>query len=57
MDFNNGEYVIEHDRVSEEDWIAHLFTKQWNNWNDFIPAYFQALKNKGVQNISIITFY
>lgn len=56
-DKNGYNYDIHHSDLHDDDWILHLSSKGWIDWNDFIPAYFQALKNKGIQNINIKTFY
>lgn len=52
-----GHYHIMAYRLTEEDWIAHLSEKNWINWNDFIPAYMQALKNAGIQFVNIRVHY
>ena len=57
MEYDKGRYSIEKNRLSEDDWIAHLFSKGWIDWNEFIPAYFQALKNADVQFITSRVFY
>ncbi len=45
------DYLIESERLTESDWIPHLYSKAWmeNEWNDFIPAYMEALKISGVE--------
>ena len=56
--YDNGRYPIYSDQVaSENNWIAHLFEKGWIDWNDFIPAYFQALKNLGIQKKEMLIYY
>lgn len=50
-------YAIPHNRLTEEDWIAHLFEKGWIDWNEFIPAYFQALKNADKEFVKVRVFY
>jgi hypothetical protein len=57
LEYDNGRYYISADRLTENNWIAHLFEKAWIDWNDFIPAYFQALKNIGVQKTEILIHY
>jgi hypothetical protein len=57
MSFDNGRYGISEDRLHEDDWIAHLFEKGWIDWNEFLPAYFQALKNVGMKHQRIRIFY
>jgi len=56
MIFDNW-YIIEADRINEKDWILHLSTKGWIDWNDFIPAYLQALENAKISEVTILTYY
>lgn len=51
MDYNNR-YFIDHARL-EENWIQHLSEKGWIDFNDFIPAYLQALQNANKKTITI----
>ena len=53
----DGRYFISGKRLTEKDWIAHLFEKGWIDFNEFIPAYFQALKNIGEQYVNVRVFY
>lgn len=57
MQYDGGRYTITGKRLKEDDWIAHLFEKGWIDFNEFIPAYFQALKNSGQEFINIRVFY
>lgn len=57
MIYDNGRYEISSDRLDESDWVAHLFGKGWIDWNDFIPAYFQACKNAEIQEVSLLIYY
>lgn len=57
MQYDGGRYTITGKRLKEDDWIAHLFEKGWIDFNEFIPAYFQALKNIGQEFINIRVFY
>lgn len=57
MIYDGGRYSIAGDRLTEDNWIAHLFEKGWIDFNEFIPAYFQALKNIGKQFIKTRVFY
>jgi len=50
-------YDIDEKRLSEDDWIYHLFSKGWIDWNEFMPAYFQALSNAKIQFVNIRIFY
>ena len=52
MEYDNGRYFIRKERLSEGEWIAHLFEKAWIDWNEFIPAYFQAMKNANIQFVT-----
>jgi hypothetical protein len=51
LDYDNR-YFIDHSRLSE-DWISHLSEKGWIVFNDFIPAYLQALRNANQKTITI----
>lgn len=55
-DMSNNGYNIESYRLNKEDWFLHLLNKPWMDWNDFIPAYFQACCNAGIQNITMKMF-
>lgn len=57
IDFDNGYYFIDGSRLQDEDWIYHLLEKNWVNMNDFLPAYFQALQNVGIELIQVRSFY
>jgi hypothetical protein len=57
IDFDNGYYFIDGSRLQDEDWIYHLLEKNWVNMNDFLPAYFQALKNIDIELIQVRSFY
>lgn len=39
------------------EWILHMMDKKWVDMNDFIPAYFHALKNLDTQYVEIKTHY
>jgi poly-D-alanine transfer protein DltD len=56
MVFDNY-YEIGADELTEKDWILHLSTKGWIDWNDFIPAYLKALKNAKIPKVTILTYY
>lgn len=49
MDCEKAGYTIHADQLRNEDWILHMTEKRWVNFNDFIPAYFLALKIIGVE--------
>jgi len=57
MSHDNGRYIIYNDQLRDNDWIAHMFEKSWINWNEFIPAYFQALTNAGIHQKRELVFY
>ncbi len=52
----NG-YLIGANRLRNDDWILHLLEKSWVDMNDFIPAYFQAMRNAGIQHATIRFYY
>ena len=57
LEYTERGYLIEADRLREDDWILHLLTKRWVDMNDFIPAYFQAMRNAGIQHANIRFYY
>ncbi len=57
MTYDNGRYSIYDYQLEEDNWIAHMSEKNWIDWNEFIPAYFQALKNAGIQFKRHLVFY
>lgn len=57
MNYDDGRYVIFGSDLEQDDWILHLTSKGWIDWNDFIPAYLQALRNAGIQKLSILAYY
>lgn len=57
MSYDDDRYPIYSNQLQNDDWIAHMFEKGWIDWNDFIPAYFQALKNIGVKEIKMLIYY
>jgi hypothetical protein len=50
-------YNIECHRLSEEDWICHMFSKAWIDWNEFIPAYWHALQITKKTHIKTRVYY
>jgi len=48
----DSRYFIDHTRL-DEDWIQHLSEKGWIDFNTFIPAYLQALRNANKKTITI----
>lgn len=58
MIYDGGRYTIYDNRLAWDEWILHLMSsKKWIDFNDFIPAYFQALQNAGIKELKIITSY
>jgi hypothetical protein len=57
MSYKKGIYNIYDYQLTQNDWIVHMLEKEWVNWNDFMPAYFQACKNAGIQNKTELVFY
>ena len=57
LDHMKKPYFITADRLNEEDWLIHLAGKSWIDWNEFISAYFQALKNAEIQFIKMRVFW
>ena len=56
--YDNGIYVIDENRLKDEDWILHLMeSKGWIDLNEFIPAYFYALEIKEIEYLKIRIFY
>lgn len=55
-DMENNGYYITADRLTENEWFLHLQRKSWMDWNDFIPAYFQACCNAGLQGFEMKIF-
>lgn len=49
-------YHIDVSQLKDEDWILHLASKGWIDWNEFIPAYFQALYNADIDTIKLRVF-
>ena len=54
---HDGRYSIPSNRLTEDNWIIHMQEKGWIDFNTFLPAYLQALKNAGKQFVKIKTFY
>lgn len=53
MEFQDGRYFISSDRLTQDNWILHLMSKKWINFNEFIPAYFHALNITGNTTITL----
>jgi hypothetical protein len=57
MNCEERNYFIPFDRLQDENWILHLSSKNWIDFNEFIPAYLQACENAGIEKISMLMFY
>lgn len=57
MGHNSGYSIFAEQLTSNNRWIAHMSEKRWIDWNEFIPAYFQALKNAGIQYTNELVHY
>lgn len=52
--FGQWECLIEKERMTEPDWIAHLVEKQRvQDFGEFVCAYLKALERMGVTNLNI----
>lgn len=51
----DGYYHIQKARLREEDWITHLMSKSWFDFNEFMPIFLQACVNAGIEEITIRT--
>ena len=51
---NNGwEILISKNRLTESDWIAHIRTKAYCDFGEFVCAYLKALEMAGVKTLTI----
>jgi hypothetical protein len=57
LEYDGGRYYIDGKRLTEANWIAQMFEKGWIDFNEFMPAYFQALKNIEKEFLNIRIFY
>lgn len=54
---NDGwEIFISKNRLTESDWIAHIRTKAYCDFGEFVCAYLKALEIAGVRNLSITIY-
>ena len=51
------DYVISSNELTGTNWTQHLLGKKWINFNDFIPAYYQALVNANVKKITLDIYH
>ena len=56
MVYRDGQYEIAGARLREQ-WITHLLSKVWIDYNDFIPAYLQACYNAEINKVEILINY
>lgn len=54
---NKTKYQISAQQLGEKDWILHMMGKRWVNLNTLIPAYLEACRRAGVDELQIITHY
>ena len=57
MEDQNGTKYSSKQITTEDDFIVHMMEKSWIDLNDFIPAYFQACTNAGIQFVKIKIHY
>lgn len=57
MIYDKGRYAIYSTQISNDDWLLHIYEKKWNDFNEFIPAYLQALRNAGIKKLEMKIFY
>lgn len=51
---NDGwEIFIPRNRLTESDWIAHIRTKAYCDFGEFVCAYLKALERAGVKSLNI----
>ena len=54
---NDGwEIFIPRNRLTESDWIAHIRTKAYCDFGEFVCAYLKALEKAGVRNLNIAIY-
>ena len=51
--YDSGKYFVGKDSLLDKDWFIHLMKKGFFDFNDFIPVYFQALKNIGIKEFTM----
>lgn len=52
-----SDYFIEADRLDEDDWFLHCMHKRWFDGNTFLPAYYEACKRAGIQEVTMRMYY
>lgn len=51
--FNEDGRFVHGERVAEEDWILHAITQNWD-LNEFVPAYYQAIKTVKLETVTFV---
>lgn len=51
------DYEILYSQLEDQNTILHLMEKDWFDANTFIPAYFEACRRKGIQQLKIKTIF
>ena len=50
LSYDGDKYNIYEQQLEDNrDWLIHMMGKQFVDWNEFMPAYLQALKNANIQ--------
>lgn len=52
-----GYYLIDCNRLKEDDWLLHLMSKALFDANTFIPAYMAACRRAGVKEVTMKMSY
>lgn len=52
-----GYYLIDCNRLAEDNWLIHLMSKARFDANTFIPAYIEACKRANIQKVTMRMFY
>jgi hypothetical protein len=56
MTYKNERYFLDGDDLPDNT-IIHMSEKAWLKWDEFMPAYLQALKNRRLEYVRIRVFY
>lgn len=52
-----GTYEIGADHLATPSWLMHLGEKSWFDANKFIPAWFEACRRAGIDEVTMWTHY
>lgn len=55
MVHNSPEYIIDGDRLREDNWIQHMAEKRWCDLRVFVRAYLLACQTAGLRSVTINT--